>query len=834
MRFMTLLAATALVALTPSARAQTAAGTPAFRVPIGSGTTASSGPGTYAWMQNVGTCSNACGNGTRPTTYQCQNISEYDFGGAGYGSPEAESLCSATAAKPNATSDSCTNYSGCSYDWVKPPVSTTILPKPGNPDGGTFPPGAIPACSYAKRVYAPYCKRDGTPSVTLPAGDHAFCRNDLPDYNDVASNSPDALGYDRNQDDSSGCVIGARDHEWKFDSVKTQPSTCSANPVTVNSFRCVQKYNGATKPDSFCAGVTVPAPGINQAMPANYSSCTKTWESSAWSAYSSTCSDAAVRTRTVLCRRSDGTAVADGECSGTKPATSETSQNLTDCGHSWSTPSAWTYASGCSSNTTRTRTTSCVRSDGKTVADSSCSASARPSTSETGVSNFDSCTYVPRDQGSTACANSQKQQYWDCTRSDGQTGFPANYCGKTNPETQTCTMPPVYTYAPTNRGETACSNGQKTVYWDCTRNDGATGYPASMCGKTNPETQGCLSYTPRSRGESACVASRKDLYWDCLGSDGNAYPAANCGKTNPENVACTMQYTWNWSAGGWGATTGGCPGSSTRSRAVSCVRNDGYVDSDQFCNAGARPASTETTACPYTWSWATGAWSGYNSGCSASATRTRSVVCQRNDGYVDSDQFCNAASRPGASETTSVYSSCTYSSQQDGGFTECQNSTQSVALRCQRSDGTYVANSNCGTADRATQSCNSTPTICAISPRYGFSSADMRGDGTNQSNNDGTFYYSAPFNSNGSDYPCGRTMTGRSTIRSNGVNYNLGVSCSSSGGPSCDNAATQVIDGVTYRIRVWTKNYNNAQKQCTGGVTVGTLYQGNAIALPSC
>lgn len=667
----------------------------------------------------------------------------------------------------------------------------------------------------------------------MPAGDHAFCRNDLPDYAQVAAGEPDSLGYDRNTDAESACVTGPRDNEFVYGNWGAWNSTCSTSATRTRPAQCTRKYNGKSLDEAQCAGITKDASQTQQVL----TGCTYKWNVGEFGSYDSGCSDTARRTRSVSCIRSDRTTVDDGSCSGagTKPATTETSAQYSSCTYAWGTPTEWgAWSDGCSANANRTRTVSCMRSNGAVVAEAMCSGSgARPATSENG-SNYAGCSYTPRDMGRTECANSQLQQYWDCTRQDGQTGFPANYCGKTNPETKSCTMPPVYTYSPTNRGETACSNGQKTVYWDCTRNDGATGYPASMCGKSNPETQGCLGYTPRSRGESACVASRKDLYWDCLGSDGNAYPAANCGKTNPENVACTMQYTWNWSTGGWGATTGGCPGRSTRSRTVSCVRSDGYVDSDQNCNAGTRPASSETTACPYTWNWAAGGWSGYNSGCSASATRTRSVVCQRNDGYADSDQFCNAGTRPAASETTPVYSSCTYSSQQDGGFSECQNSTQSVALRCQRSDGTYVANSNCGTGDRATQSCNSTPTICAIAPRYGFSSAGIRGDGTSQSNNDGTFYYGAPFNSNGSDYPCGRTMTGRTTIRSNGTTYNPSATCSSSGGPGCDNATTQVIDGVTYRIRVWTQNYNNAQKQCTGGVSVGTLYQGNAIALPSC
>jgi len=725
-RIITFLTVTSAFVLAVPAQAQTAPGTPAFRVPIGSGSTATSGPAAYAWMQNVGTCSSACGSGTRTTSYQCQNVADYDFSGAGYGAPEADSSCSASGSKPASSDSSCTNYSGCSYDWVKPAVTITRIAKPGNPSGGNFPVGAVDACSYAKRVFAPYCQRGGTPAVTMAASDHAFCRNDTPDYNDVAAGLPDALGYDRTGDDSSGCTTGSRDHEWRFDRVVTPASTCSANPVRINAFRCVQKYNGASKPDSSCSGVTVPDPGINENRPADYSSCTTTWESGGWSAWSSGCSANATRTRTVACRRSDGTIVADSQCSGAKPTTGESGSNLVGCGYAWGTPSAWSYASTCSTSTSRTRTVACVRTDGTTVADSFCSAGSKPSVSESGVTELGGCTYAARDQGRSACtAQGTQQQYWDCTRSDGQTGFPASYCGKTNPENLGCTPPPpVYTYSPTYRGETACSNGSKQVYWDCTRNDGATGFPASNCGKTNPETQSCLSYTPRNRGESACSGSQKQVYWDCLGSDGNAYPASNCGKTNPETQSCTMPYTWSWIAGGWSAPSGGCPGSSTRTRTVQCQRNDGYVDSDQFCNAGTRPSNSDVQACPYTWNWATGGWSGYNSGCSASATRTRSVVCQRNDGYVDSDQFCNSGSRPGNSETTGVYSSCTYATE-DVGNSGCVSGTRTYTTQCRRSDGNIVANSNCGNNGTRTESCTTGFARGTILGTYAFNSCSM-------------------------------------------------------------------------------------------------------------
>ena len=100
MRFAALLATTLMMAVSTPSMAQEK-GTPAFRVPIGGSTSTNSAPPSYAWMQTVGTCSNACGDGTRTTSYQCQNVSDYDFSGGGYGAPEADSNCTATRPAPS-------------------------------------------------------------------------------------------------------------------------------------------------------------------------------------------------------------------------------------------------------------------------------------------------------------------------------------------------------------------------------------------------------------------------------------------------------------------------------------------------------------------------------------------------------------------------------------------------------------------------------------------------------------------------------------------------------------------------------------------------------------
>jgi hypothetical protein len=808
------------------------AGTPAFRVPMGSNGSASSAPATFAWVQSVGTCSNACGDGTRTATYQCQNVSDYDFSGSGYGAPESDASCSAAGGKPTAQTAACTNYAGCSYDWVKPPVATTIIEKP-DPAGGTFPAGAVADCSYAKRVFSPFCQRTGANPVQMPAGDHAFCRFDTPDYDDVAANRTDALGYDRTTEIKSACTAGSRDYGWKTGAWVPGTATCSATNTETRSVQCVLKFNGSSATDAMCAGIAKPA--ATQPGTANYSSCSYVWKTGEYGSWNNTCSQTATHVRSVVCRRSDGTDVADSSCSnvGAKPATSESGANYVGCSYSWTTPTAWTPAQGCSANLAQTRSTTCQRSDGTGVAESSCSAGSKPATSQT-VANYDTCTYAPRDQGASTCtAQGSQQQYWDCTRSDGATGYPASYCGKTNPETRSCT-PSKSPYTARDRGYGACdASGQRPHYWDCTGFDGSTGNPAANCGHSNPEMEAC-SFTAVNGGTTACNASgQQTTTWSCRGNqDGQTYPATYCGHQASEVTSCAAPVSYSPRDRGQSA----CQSNNTLQQYWDCQGTDGQIYPANYCGK----TNPETRGCTYvppvSYAWQAAGWSAYGSNCSDSATRTRAVWCQNNSGATVADANCGGG-RPTDTESTGVYSGCTYASSDSGAPSACTNGTQTVPLQCRRSDGVVVANSNCGTGTTRTQSCSSLPTMCAMAPRYRFNSSGSAANGSGAialSGATNSFQYQAPFNSNGSDYPCGRTLRGSGAIVSNGASYNVSASCASSGGPSCDGYENQMIDGVNYRTRVYVSNYGNSSKICTATVTIDATYNGAATNLPNC
>ena len=114
---------------------------------------------------------------------------------------------------------------------------------------------------------------------------------------------------------------------------------------------------------------------------------TWSWSSGEWSAWSSDCSQTAVRMRAVSCTSSAGAVGQDASCTGSRPASSQTSTIVTGCpvethSYSWR-PEEWSaWSSVCSASSVRARTVTCVRDDGRLSGDASCEAGTRPASSE--------------------------------------------------------------------------------------------------------------------------------------------------------------------------------------------------------------------------------------------------------------------------------------------------------------------------------------------------------------------------------------------------------------------------------------------------------------------
>lgn len=478
----TLIALAASTMLASSAYAQTEPGRPVFRVPLQGPASATSASPVYMWEQQAGACSTTCGTGVRITTNVCQDANAPDLVNGGFGPPEPDASCTASVGpKPSDSSAACTVYTGCTFDWVKPPETVTAVP-------------GRPGCGVVRRQFSPRCERsDGT---VMSASDHELCSNDMPDYNDVAANAPGALGYDNTSTETSAC--NSSDNTWVTGAWSSWSSTCSDTASRTRTVVCQRSFDGSVQADANCAG---PKPATTDTQGV-YSSCSYNWQSGAWSAWSSTCSASATQTRTVTCQRSDGTTVADASCSGAgaKPATSQSSAQYGGCTYSWQASGWSAWDSTCSGSATQTRSVWCQRSDGTTVADASCSgAGVKPVTSQSSA-QYGGCSYAWQTGGwsafnSSCSSTATRTRAVTCQRSDGSTVADAS-C--TAPKPATSDTQAQYggcSYTPSYGSWSACSAGSQSRSITCTRSDGAT-VPTSNCGfagDPTSESQACSS-----------------------------------------------------------------------------------------------------------------------------------------------------------------------------------------------------------------------------------------------------------------------------------------------------------------------------------------------------
>lgn len=177
------------------------------------------------------------------------------------------------------------------------------------------------------------------------------------------------------------------------------------------------------------------------------------WEAGSWSACSSACAIDGVpgqRTRSVVCRRSDGVAAPDASCSGEKPALQETC-NTHQCSYGWASTGwsacsanpVWSGWSGCSTSCgtgtqtrscsgtsgTQSRSNYCRRADdGATVGAGYCAGQAQPATST-------SCSTYCSGASSQSCSATS-----GCRSCSGYTVATHAWCGGPTdpPETRMC------------------------------------------------------------------------------------------------------------------------------------------------------------------------------------------------------------------------------------------------------------------------------------------------------------------------------------------------------------------------------------------------------------
>lgn len=165
----------------------------------------------------------------------------------------------------------------------------------------------------------------------------------------------------------------------------------------------------------------------------------------------------------------------------------------------------------------------------------------------------------------------------------------------------------------------------------------------------------------------------------------------------------------DWFMGNWGTCSDSC-GGGTQTRSSTCQRSDGQVMSDDYCESD--PVTTQACniqACVYAWD--TSAYGSCSKTCGG-GTQTRTSVCRRTDGLQVADSYCGT--KPALSRSCNTQSCYTYA-WYTGSYNTCsgaqcnQIGTQSRVVYCKRNDGTLVAGSYCsGTMPVSSRSCTVT------------------------------------------------------------------------------------------------------------------------------
>src|SRR3546814_14675810 len=87
-------------------------------------------------------------------SFQCQNAADPDLANGGFGAPEPDAQCVSTVGpKPSGSTSACVSFSGCTFDWVKPPADVSGVPIEPNPPGR-------PGCGPVRRQFHPHCDRN--------------------------------------------------------------------------------------------------------------------------------------------------------------------------------------------------------------------------------------------------------------------------------------------------------------------------------------------------------------------------------------------------------------------------------------------------------------------------------------------------------------------------------------------------------------------------------------------------------------------------------------------------------------------------------------------------
>ncbi len=286
------------------------------------------------------------------------------------------------------------------------------------------------------------------------------------------------------------------------------------------------------------------------------------WTTGAFSACDTTCGTG-TQARNVTCVRADGTPVADTSCIDVMPVRSQSCSNISTCSYGWSNSAFGSCSNSCG-NGTQSRTVSCLRSDGATVADTFCTGT-RPATAQS-CNNTSACTYSYFSSAYSACSGlcgtgTQSRTVY-CERSDGAE-VSSSFCSGGAPATsQSCALTACsYSYQTSafSACNVSCGTGIQTRTVQCIRGNDGQAVSNSLCaGGTPASSQSCNAGSctgsscqalyangERTNGVYSLAPSGSTFSgWCEMGVDGGGWTLAMTLNTQDGNISRFVHNIW--------------------------------------------------------------------------------------------------------------------------------------------------------------------------------------------------------------------------------------------------------------------------------------------------
>lgn len=197
-------------------------------------------------------------------------------------------------------------------------------------------------CTDARPVDVQHVERNDGCSYEWTAGqwsDAAACATDSHGERRVSCMATDGRVVDDAKCDAGqrpdavreGAVLAGCSVDWSVSDWSAYSTTCGAAATRTRGATCQIIVPAAANVDTDDSACVKRKPDLVEGPLANYAGCTYAWKVNNWGGWSSTCSSAATRSRTVTCQRSDLETVSDTSCQDAKPDATETKPNYTYC-----------------------------------------------------------------------------------------------------------------------------------------------------------------------------------------------------------------------------------------------------------------------------------------------------------------------------------------------------------------------------------------------------------------------------------------------------------------------------------------------------------------------